>query len=113
MQEGRGAIELDLEATVPRGGRERTLSFENHHLGAIGVYLVNGLVPTDPDIHYRLQHRNYEQSRYQPNYVQAAGGADLSPASWWTGPMGLLAVALVLGLARLVVSRRQRARVAT
>jgi hypothetical protein len=112
MQEGRGAIQLGLEASVPRGGPERTLVFENRHLSKIGVYLVNGLVPTDPDIRYRLQSRNYEQSRYQLEYAQAgvAAGPLLDP--WWTGAIGLFTIAVLLSFARLL-SRRRRADVAT
>ncbi len=112
MQEGRGAIRLDLEAAVPRGGPERTLAFENQHLSKIGVYLVNGLVPSDPDIHYRLQNRNYEQSRYQLEYVQAGVAADPSRLSWWTGAIGAVTIALLLSFARLTLSRRRHARVA-
>jgi hypothetical protein len=113
MQEGRGAIQLDLEAVVPRGRSERTFTFENHPLSWIGVYLVNGLVPTDPDIHYRLQSRNYEQSRYQLEYVQAGVAADPSSFSWWTGAIGLLTIAVRLSFARLKLLRRRYAHVAT
>jgi hypothetical protein len=113
MQEGRGAIQLDLEAAVPRGGPERTLTFENHHLSKIGVYLVNGLVPTDPDIRYRLQSRNYEQARYQLDYVQTGVAADPSRFSWWTGAIGLFTIAVLLSFARLILFRRRFAHVAT
>ena len=112
LQEGRGAIQIDLDATIPRGGRERTLAFENDHMTKIGVYLVNGLVPTDPDIHYRLQSRNYEQSRYQLEYVQAGVAADPSWFSWWPGPIGVFTIAVLLTVARLMRSK-QHAHVAT
>jgi hypothetical protein len=113
MREGRGTIQLDVDAPVPHGGPERTLTFENHHLSKIGVYLVNGLVPTDPDIHYRLQHRNYEQSQYQLEYVQAGVARDLPPSPWWTGPIGLITIAVLLASAGLIRSRRRHASVAT
>jgi hypothetical protein len=113
MREGRGTIQLDVDAPVPRGGPERTLTFENHHLSKIGVYLVNGLVPTDPDIHYRLQYRNYEQSQYQLEYVQAGVATDLPPSPWWTGPIGLFTIAVLLASAGLIRSRRRHASVAT
>jgi hypothetical protein len=107
MQEGRGVIQLDLEAYVPHGGPERTLTFDNHHLSTIGVYLVNGLVPTDSDIRYRLQSRNYEQSRYQLDYVQAGVPANPSWFSWWAGAAGLLTIAVLLSFARLKRSKRR------
>lgn len=107
LQEGRGAIQLDLEAAVPPGGPDRTLAFENHHLRKIGVYLVNGLVPTDRDIRYRLQSRNYEQSSYRLEYVQAGVAPNASWVSWGSGAIGLFTIAVLLSFARLVLFRRR------
>jgi len=72
MKEGRGAIELEIEATVPCGGHQRRLVFENRHDRRIAAYLVNSLVPRDPDIRITAQTRNYEQSEYQLEYVDAS-----------------------------------------
>lgn len=85
LQEGRGVIEIDFEATAPRGGPDRQLTFENHHQPRIGEYLVNALVPRDPDIHITGQSRNYKQSSFQLKYAQAGVGTRPASAAWWSG----------------------------
>ena len=72
MREGRGAIELEVDADVPPGGPQRRLDFENHHESGIAAYLVNCLVPSDAAIQVTAQSRNYEQSAYRLDYVEAA-----------------------------------------
>jgi hypothetical protein len=78
MREGLGTIELEVGADVPRGGRDRRLVFENRHETRIAAYLVNCLVPTDPDIRITAQRRNYAQSVYRLDYrttwAHRAGG---------------------------------------
>jgi HupE / UreJ protein len=71
MKEGLGDILLDFEADVPHGDTNRRLTFENHHQSAISVYLVNCLLPSDPNIRVTAQDRNCDQSFYQLNYAQA------------------------------------------
>ncbi len=71
MREGRGEIQLEFNADVPSGGPNRRLIFENHHQRRIAAYLVNCLVPRDLDIRVTAQNRNYRQSFYQLDYVQA------------------------------------------
>jgi hypothetical protein len=71
VKEGRGDIRLKFNADVPRGGPNRRLIFENYHLSPIAAYLVNCLVPCDPDIRVTAHNRNYQQSFYQLDYVQA------------------------------------------
>lgn len=71
MREGRGEIRLEFKADVPLGGPNRRLIFENHHQRRIAAYLVNCLVPRDPEIRVTAQNRNYRQSFYQLDYVQA------------------------------------------
>ncbi len=71
MREGGGDIELEFNADVPRGGPNRRLIFENRHQRRIAAYLVNCLVPRDPAIRVTAQNRNYRQSFYQLDYVQA------------------------------------------
>lgn len=73
MKEGRGDIELEFDADVPRGGPNRRLIFENQHQRRIAAYLVNCLVPRDPDIRVTAQNRNYRQSYYRLDYAQAGG----------------------------------------
>jgi hypothetical protein len=76
MKEGLGDIVLNFETSLPPGGFNRELTFENHHQSGISVYLVNCLVPRDPDIRVTAQDRNYDQSYYRLNYTQAGGGPD-------------------------------------
>jgi hypothetical protein len=101
MREGRGDIELEVEAGVPCRGRDRRLVFENHHQSRIAAYLVNCLVPSDPDIRVTTQSRNYEQSFYRLDYVETDRRAGpLSPAPW-SAAAGWLGTAAVVLLARL------------
>ena len=86
MREGLGDIEIDLDAVVPRGSDSRTLSFENHHLSGISVYLANGLVPTDTSIRVARQHRSYDQASFQLDYSQGVYAAPQSLADdAWSG----------------------------
>lgn len=70
LREGRGEIQLEFNADVASSGPNRRLIFENHHQPRIAAYLVNCLVPRDPDIRVTAQNRNYRQSFYQLDYVQ-------------------------------------------
>lgn len=74
MQEGRGEIQIEFSASLPRGGTNRRLVFENHHQSEIAAYLVNCSVPRDPAIRIVAQHRNPQQSLYQLDYTQATRG---------------------------------------
>ena len=104
MSHGLGAIVIAFESDVPRGGAERTLVLENRHMSGIGVYLVNALVPSDPDIHVGAQRRNRQQSRYELDYVQA-GVAPAAPStvrlSTSPGWLGLAMLSLVASVALL------------
>lgn len=102
MKEGRGDIQLDVDAQVPRGGQSRRLVFENHHQARIAAYLVNGLVPTDRDITIRAQGRNYEQSFYQLDYEVTDRSEPVARAPWSSVGGWLGAGALVL-FARLAL----------
>jgi hypothetical protein len=96
MKEGRGEIQIELEADVPSGGPNRKLILENHHQSRIASYLVNCLVSRDPDIRITAQNRNYEQSFYQLDYVQADVRSSHSSAAWWSSSLGRLGAAAVL-----------------
>lgn len=41
IKEGLGEIQIEFTVGVPRGERERTIIFENHHQNEISAYLVN------------------------------------------------------------------------
>jgi hypothetical protein len=97
MKQGLGEIHVAFSADLPRGGPNRRLVFENHHQRAIAAYLVNCLVPRDPDIKVVAQNRNQLQSFYQLDYLQAG----------WQGERGWLGIAALFLIARLAVMWRQ------
>jgi hypothetical protein len=84
IREGLGEIHLELTADLPHGGPNRSLILENHHQARIAAYLVNVLVPRDPDIQIVAQNRDELQSFYQLDYVQAADRSELPILNWWT-----------------------------
>ena len=84
MKEGIGDILLNFEADLSQGGLNRRLTFENHHLSAISVYLVNCLVPSDLSIHVAAQGRNYDQSFYQLDYSLTAARSPVPPSGLWS-----------------------------
>jgi hypothetical protein len=90
MKEGLGEIQIEFTAELPRGGPNRKLIFENHHQTRIAAYLVNCLVPRDPDIRIVAQSRNEQQSYYELNYVQADadGPSGPAPLKWLTVARG-------------------------
>jgi hypothetical protein len=108
LRDGRGTIQLSLDAEVPHGGSNRKLVFENHHMARIAAYLVNGLVPRDPDLRITAQNRSFEQSIYQMDYVQSGVASGPMTLAWWSGTFGWLAVAALLLLAPLALMRRRR-----
>jgi hypothetical protein len=110
MKDGRGQIRIEFSADLPFGGANRRLILENHHQSRIAAYQVNCLVPRDPNIRIVAQHRNYLQSLYQLEYVQAGVPSNsLFLASWPGDRVWLGAVALLL-FARFALLWWQRAR---
>ncbi|PYQ52362.1 MAG: hypothetical protein DMF78_11445 [Acidobacteria bacterium] len=111
MKEGRGEIQIDFDAAVPGGGPDRRLTFENHHQSRIAAYLVNCRVPRDPDIRITTQDRNYEQSFYALDYVQARPRPAPPSLAWLRGVRAWLGLATLLLFGRLaVVWRRHQIR---
>jgi hypothetical protein len=106
MKEGRGEIQLNFGADLPRGGHGRKLVFENHHQSQIAAYQVNCLAPRDPDIRIEAQKRNYSQSVYQLEYVQADIRSDPSSLAIWSSLAWLGAVPLLLLTRLLFLWRR-------
>jgi hypothetical protein len=103
MKEGLGEIRLEFSADLPRNGSKRKLIFENHHQSRIAAYLVNCLVPRDPDIRLIAQNRNDSQSLYELDYVEAGVGSDPLSFAWWSGARGWLGTAALLLFARLAL----------
>lgn len=108
MKEGLGEIQIDFATDLPRDNLERKLVFENRHLRPIAAYLVNCLVPRDPNIRVTAQNRNYEQSLYRLEYME--GGFRSGPLSlaWRRDGSGWLAFLTIVLLARLAVEWRKR-----
>jgi HupE / UreJ protein len=84
MREGLGEIHIEFTADLPHGGPDRKFILENHHQRQNAAYLVNCLVPRDPDIRIVGQTRNERQSFYQLDYVQAGGPSQSRLSQWWT-----------------------------
>lgn len=101
MREGCGEIQLDFSADAPHAIGNRTLVFENHHQSRIAAYLVNCLVLSDPHIQIIGQKRNYQQSRYQLDYMQvdvpqvSQSSAGRPGVRKWLGAAALLLIALL------------------
>ena len=114
MKEGSGEIQIEFDANLPGRGASRKLIFKNHHLSGIAAYLVNCLVPRDPDIQVITQNRNYQQSFYQLEYVQARVPSDPLSFGWWSadrGSLGIVALCLLVRLALLLWRNRAGTRV--
>jgi hypothetical protein len=109
MKEGLGEIQLELHADLPQNGRNRRLIFENRHQSRIAAYQVNCLLPRDPDIRVTAQDRNYSQSLYQVDYMEAGVRSGPLSFGWWSGSRGWLGTITLLLLGRLAFLRRQRA----
>jgi hypothetical protein len=112
MKEGRGEIQLEFNADLPRGGPNRRLIFENYHQSRIAAYQVNCLVPRDPDIRVLAQNRNYSQSHYELEYAQAGVGSGPLSFAWWSSDLGWLSTLALFLFARFALRSRQRAQVA-
>ena len=112
MKKGLGEIQLELNADVSSGSPNRKLVFQNQHQSGISAYLVNCLVPSDPDIRIRAQNRNYEQSFYQLDYEQAEVRSGPLSLGWWSGVRGWLGTSALLLFAWLVSLWRWRLKAA-
>jgi hypothetical protein len=107
MKEGLGEIQIEFTVDLPPGGPERRIVFENHHQNERSAYLVNCLVPRDPNIKILTQTRNETQSFYQLDYAQAGGSSRF--ASWrlwstiirWMGTVGFASI-FRLGMRHIV-----------
>ena len=77
MRNGVGEIALAFSADTPPDEGTHELTFENHQESVIAVYLVNALLPRDPDVRVLGQDRNYNQSAY---HLCFASGGPASPS---------------------------------
>jgi len=109
MQEGRGQIQLEFKADLPLGGRKRRITLENRHQSGIAAYLVNVIVPRDPNIRIAAQSRNYSQSSYVLEYEQTDIGPHSASAGFGKESMvwlGLIALFMSIRLVEGIVRRR-------
>lgn len=97
MNEGIGAIRLDLAAEAPLVAAgavgEHQLSFRNDHLPDLGVYLVNALVPTTSEIKISGQARDPLQREMRLSFQVTPTGTHAARPR--TG-VSMLALCLVL-----------------
>lgn len=107
MREGGGEIQLEFDADVSSGGPNRRLIFENQHQSRIAAYLVNCLVPGDPDIRITAQDRNYQQSFYQVDYLQADVRSGPQTSAWWSSSRRWIGAAALLLFAGFAFVRRR------
>jgi hypothetical protein len=108
MKEGRGEIQIELIADLPRGGHDRKLVFENRHESRIAAYQVNSLVPRDPDIRIVRQNRSYSQAFYEVEFTQADVRSNaLSLGGLPAAPKPLGTVALLLAAWGTLLWRRR------
>jgi hypothetical protein len=97
MRDGRGEIQIEFSADLRFGGTTRRLIFTNQHQSRIAAYQVNCLIPRDPKIQIVAQNRNYSQSFYQLEYVQAGVQSNsLFLSSWLDDRVWLSMLALLL-----------------
>jgi hypothetical protein len=108
MKQGLGEIQIEFNADLPRGGRDRRLIFENHHQSRISAYLVNCLAPRDADIRIVAQNRNEQQSFYQLDYAQRGAASDALRLRWWQDVPAGPCAAVLLMLVRLAFLWRRR-----
>jgi hypothetical protein len=98
LREGLGEIQFEFSANIPYPhSGNRTLQFENSHQPRIGAYLVNALVPSDPQIRIASQTRNFQQSSYRLDYSQTGSFTNSLPFIPWSQPRTwLIALALLM-----------------
>jgi hypothetical protein len=89
IKEGLGEIQIEFIVDLVAGGPQRRIVIENRHENGISVYLVNCLVPADPDIRVVAQNRNETQSFYELDYTQSVGGSDAASLKGWPILRGL------------------------
>ena len=111
MKEGLGEIHLEFVADLQGHRAKRKLVFENRHEAKISAYLVNSLVPVDPEIAINTQTRNPGQSLYEVEYTQS-GTKSVPIPEWASGAPFWIGSAGILLLTRLAVLWKRRYRAA-
>lgn len=89
LMKGAGEIVFTFEADMPASGSSHRLTFESHEDSDIAVYLVNCLMPRDPDIRIVGQERSADQSVYRLDF--ALDGVSAAQAPDRRGDLALIA----------------------
>ena len=74
MQEGTGTIRIEALAAWRAAPGHHLLFFRNNHKTDLGVYLVNVLVPTSPEISITDQQRDFLQREIRLDFNVLSGG---------------------------------------
>lgn len=106
LRDGTGSIHIEMKA---RFGSESAdgihqLSFENHHLSAISVYLVNAVVPDSTEIQTGQQFRSTNQSDFRISYERTfprssptlGAGKTARRTFSWDGPIILASIVAIV-----------------
>jgi hypothetical protein len=109
LQDGRGEIRIELEADVPGSATRHRLVFDNRHQPRVASYLVNVLVPADPDIRISAPERSYDQSSFRLDYTDAPASPASGSAAWgWPDlALAMLTLGLVISAWRVTVRTRR------
>jgi hypothetical protein len=96
MRGGDAAINLQIEATLPRlGGGAHRLSFRNDHATASSVYLANALIPDSPEVTVTGQRRDVDQRQLDIDFTLRGARLSLDGLGW-IGFAGTLLLAAAL-----------------
>ena len=98
MKQGLGGIRIGFAADLPGAGSVHTLVLVNTHEAHMSTYMVNSLVPNDPDIRITAQDRNYEQSRYELDFSQDQVRSTRGLSLWLGALLGSALFLLLAGL---------------
>ena len=109
MQDGTGESLIEFVADVPRNSDlTNELIFENHHQSQVSAFLVNAIVPSDPNIRITGQDRNFEQSSYRLDYSRTVS----QPVRWslasWNNQRTWLILLALLVMTRVVFLKARR-----
>lgn len=69
IKKGMGDIQLFLTAAMANSSSKHQLIFKNNGQGSTAIYLVNCLMPEDPNIRITTQSRNNDQSYYTLDFT--------------------------------------------
>jgi hypothetical protein len=106
LRDGTGSIHIEMKARFRSESADgiHQLSFENHHLSAISVYLVNAVVPDSTEIQTGQQFRSTNQSDFRISYERIlprsspplGAGKTVRRTFSWDGPIILASILAIV-----------------